>query len=160
MEVKLSLINNYNTWEWQFSVIMVCFVFSIDNRKEWILSFLSLQIFNIAVVLPSEIQLSIWEVRIPLTCYRRHMLVPVPFHVHNFHHVLCVQWVKMKDWYWWNCWPSLLTLSFHYYMVVIFVSSETPICLPCCVYFTSTFFYWNSLGIFRLLLQHWTVLSL
>jgi hypothetical protein len=61
MEVNRSLINNYITWEWQISVIMVCFVFSLDNRKEWTLSFLSLQIFNIAVVLPSEIQLSIWD---------------------------------------------------------------------------------------------------
>ena len=40
--------------------------------------------------------------------------------------LFCVQWVKMKGdcsfcWYWWNCWPSLLSLSFHNGRIVTWI---------------------------------------
>jgi hypothetical protein len=64
-EENLRFINNYIISELQISIFMVCFVFSLDNRKEWVLFLLSLQIFSIAVILPSEIQLSRGKVGVP-----------------------------------------------------------------------------------------------
>ena len=126
----------------QISVIMVCFVFYLDNRKERVLSLLLYRYLTLLLYCHCHRRSSYQEGRLEYldwfnpTTYL--YLSQTRTWISNI--VLCAQCVNMKDWYWWICWLSLFKLSFHKYLVVIFVCSGTPICLSRCFNFISTYF--------------------
>jgi hypothetical protein len=86
-------------------------------------------LFAYITIAVGEIQLSRGEGCDPINRFYPARLLclsmPVPgFPTSHFMVFICVWWVKVRVycsfcWYWWNCWPSMLKLSFHNFIKIL-----------------------------------------